>query len=234
MKKRLPLTHMAVHRQLPAPPSPMLKAAPILLIVALLCASVAAKEKHNKNPQDPYVTAEQETAPPANAADLAYRTILFEAFTVPAEWEAQARTLVTATEDQAIARLSSTHAFATIARKQDQTPADPYLDVKCTLLNYRIVSKKARVFGGAFAGTSYITYRTQIYDGKSGALLFQREISTENNAFAAAWSFNDKHLPAFLGNVLADYLALRARKDKGVNVLPFENVAQAAPDTPAK
>jgi hypothetical protein len=234
MKKRLPLTHIAVRRQIPVPPSPILKAAPILLIVALLCVSVAAKEKHNKNPQDPYVTAELETAPAVNAADLAYRTILFEAFTVPAEWEEKARTLVTATEDRAITRLSSTNAFATIAKKQDPMPADPYLDVKCTLLNYRMVSKKARFLGGAFSGTSYITYRAQIYDGKSGALLFQREISTENNAVAAAWSFNDKNLPTFLGNVLADYLALRARKDKGVDVLPLENVAQAGPDTQAK
>ena len=58
------------------------------------------------------------------------------------------------------------------------------------------------------------------------------EISTENNPIAAAWSFNDKNLPTFLGNVLADYLALRARKDKGVAVLPLENVAQTAAGTP--
>jgi hypothetical protein len=67
-----------------------------------------------------------------------------------------------------------------------------------------------------------------VRDGKSGALLFQREISTENNAFAAAWSFNDKNLPTFLGNVLADYLALRARMDKGENVLPLSTDAAAA------
>ena len=64
--------------------------------------------------------------------------------------------------------------------------------------------------------------------------MFQREISTENSAFAAAFTFNDRHLPAFLGNVLADYLALRARKDQGVNVLPLENVVQTGPSAPAK
>jgi len=235
MKKRLPQIHMAGRRQVPATQSPILRAVPFLLIVALMCVSAAAKEKHQKNSQDPYVTAENyETAPAVNAADLAYRTILFEDFTVPPEWEEKARKLVTATEDQAISRLSSTHAFTTIAKKQDPLPEDPSLVVKCTLLNYRMVSKKTRFFGGAFAGTSYITYQVQVHDGKSGALLFQREISTENNAFAAAWSFNDKNLPTFLGNVLADYLALRARKDKGANVLPLENVAQTAPGAPAK
>lgn len=227
MKKHLPPIHMANSQQIPATQSPIRKALPFLLIVSLMCAPVAAKDKSKRDSQDPYATAENETAPPVNAADLAYRTILFEDFTIPAEWEQKARSLVTATQDQAISRLSSTQAFSRIAKKQDPVPGDPYLLVKCTLLNYRMVSKKARFFAGAAMGTSYITYKAQVYDGKTGALLFQREISTENNAFAAAFSFNDKKLPAFLGNVLGDYLALRARHDKGVNVLPFENVAQA-------
>jgi len=234
MKKSLPPIHMADRRQIPATPSPIRKALPFLLVVSSMCAPVAAKDKANRDSQDPYATAEHETAPPVNAADLAYRTMLFEDFTVPAQWEEKARSLVSATQDQAISRLSSTQAFNRIAKKQDPVPADPYFLVKCTLLNYRMVSKKARFLAGAAMGTSYITYKAQVYDGKTGALLFQREISTENNAFAAAWSFNDKNLPTFLGNVLGDYLALRARQDKGVNVLPLENVAQAGTNTEAK
>jgi hypothetical protein len=209
---------------------PVRQLALCLLVLSLVSASMFAKDKQQKNPQDPYVTAELETPPAVNAADLAYRAILFEEFVVPTEWEAKARKLVNATEDQAISRLESTHAFTTAAKKQDTLPEEPYLLVKCTLLNYRMVSKKGRFFGGAFAGTSYITYRVEVYDGKSNALAFQREVSTENNPIAAAWSFNDKNLPTFLGNVLADYLSLRARKDKGVSVLPLENVPQTAAD----
>jgi hypothetical protein len=157
----------------------------LLLMVSLMWAPLSsAKNKPTNNSQDPYATAEYETAPAVNAAELAYRAILFDAFTVPPEWEAKARKLVTATEDQAIIRLKGTNAFR--------------------------------------SGCGYFLYYVQVHDGKSDDLLFQREISTENNAFAAAWSFNDRNLPTFLGNVLADYLALRARNDKGVNVLPLE------------
>lgn len=195
----------------------------IFLTFSLICGPLAhARSKKTTDSRDPYATAEYETAPAVKAEDLAYRVILFEGFTIPAEWESDARKLVTATEDRAISRLISTNAFATVARRQNILPEEPYLVVKCTLLNYRMVSSKVRFFAGAAAGTSYITYRAQVYDGKSGELLFQREVSTENNAFAAAWSFNDKNLPTFLGNVLGDYLALRARKDKGVDVLPIE------------
>jgi len=196
-----------------------------LFIVAsiLVCAALpagAGKKKENSNSQDPYVTAENyEKAPAVNASDLAYRTVLFGEFTIPQEWEKDARKITDSTIAQAKARLTSTQAFTTVGSQQGTAPADPYFVVKCTLVNYRIVSKKARFFAGAIAGTSYITYKVQVYDGK-GTLQFQREISTENNAFAAAFSFSDKNLPTFLGNVLADYLALRARKDMGASAYP--------------
>src|ERR1019366_8412563 len=159
MKKPLPQVHIAGGRQIPATQSAILIAVLLLLILALMCVPVASKDKPQKGSQDPYATAEYETAPVVNAADLAYRTILFEDFTVPAQWEAKARNLVTATEDRAIDRLFSTHAFATIAKKQALLPENPYLVVKCALLNYRMVGGKTRFFAGAAADTSYITYR---------------------------------------------------------------------------
>jgi hypothetical protein len=201
----------------------------LLLTLSLLCAPLAhaKKSKAPANPQDPYVTAENyEKAPAVNTEELAYRVILFEDFSVPSQWESDARKLVNETEDQAISRLISTTAFATVAKKQSLAPDEPYLVVKCSLVDYRIVRTSTRFLVGAFAGTSYITYRVQVYDGKSSELLFEREISTENNAFAAAFSFNDRNLSSFLGNVLGDYLALRARKDKGVDVLPLEPLTQ--------
>jgi hypothetical protein len=201
----------------------------LLLTLSLLCTPLAhAKEsKASTSRQDPYVTAENyDKAPTVNTEELAYRVILFEDFTVPSEWESDARKLVNATEDQAIGRLISTTAFATVAKKQSLVPDEPYMVVKCTLVDYRIVRVVARFFGGPMAGRSYLTYRVQVYDGKSGERLFEREITTENSAFAAAFSFNDRNLSSFLGNVLGDYLALRARKDKGVDVLPLEPLTQ--------
>ncbi len=194
----------------------------LILGIFSACLCAAKDKKQPKNPNDPYATAELETAPAVNPADLAYRAVLFEDFTIPQEWEAKARKLTVATQEQAIKRLESTKAFTTVAKKQDQKLDAPYLVVKGSLKDYKMVSKKGRFFAGAMAGSSYIIYTVQILDGKSGDVQFQREISTENNAFAAAWSFNDKNLPTFLGNVLGDYLALRARTDKGANLLPIE------------
>jgi hypothetical protein len=196
----------------------------LLLLVGLLCAPLPAakKAKTETNSQDPYATAEHDTLAPVSADDLAYRAVVFQDFVVPAEWEEKARKLANETEERAIGRLISRQGFTTVARKQNPLPQGPFLDVKCALLQYRMVSTTTRILVGAIGGTSYITYRVEVMDGKSGAPLFKREISTENNAFAAAFSFNDIHLTEFLGNVLGDYLALRARKDKGVSVVTLD------------
>jgi hypothetical protein len=93
------------------------------------------------------------------------------------------------------------------------------------LTDYRIVGKGSRFLAGVAAGSSYIIYQVQIYDGKSNALQSQWQLATENNAFVGAFTNNDSKLASWLGNALGDYLALRARKDKGVDVVPLEDPA---------
>jgi hypothetical protein len=198
----------------------------VLLLAAGLIAApaFAGKKQRAGNPLDPYATADFETAPAVYPADLAYRAILFEDFTVPAKWENKARPGATVTLVRAINRLTSMGAFTTVAKQTGTPPEEPFLAVKCTLLDYRMVPEVTRLLSGAAVGSSHIAYKVEVYDGKTNALQFQREIYAENNPAAAAWTVRDLELPTFLGNVLGDYLALRARTDKGVQVLPLDEM----------
>jgi hypothetical protein len=120
--------------------------AQVLIVVSLVGMPLFAAKKVKTDPRHPYATAELAAAPTVNASDLEYRAILFEDFTVPEKWEAQTRKLVDTTRDTAIGRLDGTHAFASIGKKQNQNPLPevPYLVVKCTLVDYRIVGKGSR------------------------------------------------------------------------------------------
>ena len=178
----------------------------------------AGKEKPPKS-SDPYGTAERETGLPLAASDLAYATVLFDGFEVPENLKKNAKHIAQ-TEAQAIARLRGTNAFTTVDHRTDTPPEGPYLLVKCVVLDHRIVGGKTRFFGGALAGSSHITYEVKLLDGQTGGLLDDTKLSTENNAFVAAWTGNDKGLPHFIGNAIGDYVALRARTDKGLNVIP--------------
>jgi hypothetical protein len=202
---------------------------PVLIVASLVCGPGFAARKTKADPRNPYVTADMAT-PTVNVADLAYRAILFEDCTVPEKWEAKARPLVDTTRDTAISRLQGTQAFTTVRRKQDQDrpPDEPYLVVKSALVDYRIVGRGKRILVGVAAGNSYITYKIQVYDGNSNQLQFEWQLQSENNAFVGTFSGNDSNLPVYLGNALADYLALRARKDKGVDVVPLDDPAGKA------
>jgi len=205
----------------------------ILVAAVLACSPLWAKEKAApKNPNDPYVTAESEKPPQVAASDLAYRAIVFDKFDVPAQWEKSARKVVDPLTDNSIARLKITGAFSTVSRLQEPLPQEPYLRVKCALRNYRIVSGGSRFLVGIAAGTSYMTFDVQIFD-QGNALLFERDLTTEDNVFSGTFGSGDRGLTSYLANALADYVALRARKDMGASMLPLDDKKGSATQAPA-
>lgn len=191
------------------------------VLVAAAAVQGSNKEKPPKSP-DPYGTAERETPPAVAAGDLAYRVVLFDAIDIPDDLKKDNAKYVDQTENQAITRLRATNAFASVDRKADAVPEEPYILVKCAVLDHRIVGGGARFMVGAFAGKSHVTYQVKLFDGKSGDQLTDTKLSTANNAFAGAWLNNDKKLVPYVGNIIADYVALRARTDKGVSVIPMD------------
>ena len=191
------------------------------VLVGATALQAEHKEKPPKSP-DPYGTAERETPPVLAADDLAYRVVLFDAIDIPDELQKKNAKYVEQTENQAIARLRATKAFTTVDRKADAVPEEPYMVVKCVVLDHHIVGGGSRFAFGAMAGKSHVAYEVKLFDGKSGDLLADTKLSTANNAFAAAFLSNDNKLVPYLGNVIADYVALRARTDKGVGVIALD------------
>jgi len=192
----------------------------LALVLAATLAPASDKDKPPKSP-DPYGTAERETVPAVAAGDLAYKVILFDTIDIPENLKNQAK-YVDQTENAAIARLKATNAFTTVDRKTDAVPEEPYLVVKCAVLDHHIVGGGARMMGGALAGKSHVIYKVKLLDGKTGDVISESQLSTANNAFSGAFMSNDKKLVPYLGRVIGDYVILRARTDKGVSVIPMD------------
>ena len=195
----------------------------VLVFVLVVPTAVRAggKEKPPKSP-DPYGTAERETPPHVEAADLAYHVILFDVVEIADNVKKDAIKYVDKTMTQAMTRLRRNQAFTKVADKVDPVPEEPYLVVKPIVVDHHIVGGGSRFFAGALAGKSHVTYQVKLFDGKSGEMLHDTKLSTANNAFAGAFLSNDKKLPLWVGNIIADYVALRARTDKGVSVIPLD------------
>lgn len=80
--------------------------------------------------------------------------------------------------------------------------------VKATIKDMRIVSTAARIWGGAMAGSSYMDMDITLIDAATLKEIRKKELSSANNAFAAAWvgGSSDKSMTADMGQIIAGYI----------------------------
>jgi len=82
------------------------------------------------------------------------------------------------------------------------------ITVSLEILDMRITSSTARMFGGAFVGSSFMDVLIKITDSKSGEVIHEKELSTSNNAWAASYSggSSDQSLPSDFGMLIGEYI----------------------------
>jgi hypothetical protein len=85
---------------------------------------------------------------------------------------------------------------------------DGTLLVKAKLTDMRIVSGPARIWGGAFAGSSFMEVDLTLIDAATNTVVREKKLSSVNNPWAAAWvgGASDYSLPADMGKILAEYV----------------------------
>lgn len=105
--------------------------------------------------------------------------------------------------------LQMKNAFKSVApHRAGQKYPEGTLLVKAMIKDMRLVSTGARIWAGAWAGSSYITMDVQLIDAGSGKEVRKKELNSATNAWAAAWTSgsSDRSLPADMGKVVAEYI----------------------------
>ena len=85
---------------------------------------------------------------------------------------------------------------------------DGTLLVKAKVTGMRIVSGHARMWGGAFTGSSFMEVDLTLIDSATNTVVREKKLSSANNPWAAAWvgGASDQSLPADTGKMLAEYV----------------------------
>lgn len=80
--------------------------------------------------------------------------------------------------------------------------------VQTRVSDIHIVHGAARFWAGAFAGSSYMNLDLKLTDAATGKVVREKEISSSNNAWAAAWvgGSSDRTLPSDMGKIVAMYI----------------------------
>ena len=80
--------------------------------------------------------------------------------------------------------------------------------ISLEILDMRITSSTARMFGGAFAGSSFMDVLITFTDITTGKDIHKKVLSTSNNAWAASYSggSSDQSLPSDFGMLIGEYI----------------------------
>jgi hypothetical protein len=138
-----------------------------------------------------------------------YDRIVFQKFEYDPKIEADYPGAVAECEKSALDATIAKKIFGSAEKEATGAKYAGALLVKARVTNLRIVSGAARFWGGAFAGSSDMSLQMKLIDASTGALVRETELSTNNNPWAAAWTFgsSDRSLPSDLGKIVAEYMA---------------------------
>ena len=179
----------------------------VLLVLMTACAGKEVKSD---------AQAGSEVKPDAKAASVQdpplvkpYRVIVVAEFETSAEiakdypnatQECQANTISALKEKKFYQAVES--GKAAMARR------DGTLLVKAKVTGMRIVSGHARMWGGAFTGSSFMEVDLVLIDAATNTVIREKKLSSANNPWAAAWvgGASDQSLPADTGKMLAEYV----------------------------
>ncbi len=141
--------------------------------------------------------------------ERAYENIFFDTFETTEIIKKDYPQAVIECQASAITWLNMKNVFSRVENIKGKTEFDDKtLLVKAQITEIRIVSGAARLWGGAFAGSSNINLKIKLIDASLGNVIREKELSSATNPFGAAWTMgaSDRSLPSDMGKILAEYL----------------------------
>ncbi|MFO8111329.1 MAG: hypothetical protein R6T92_02360 [Desulfosalsimonadaceae bacterium] len=146
-----------------------------------------------------------------------FKNIRIEAFTVPSQHQSDYAYELNEFQGALLFHIKGKNKFDSVEALEQDTSGSlgkNTLKVEGEILDMRIASPGARMWGGALAGSSYMDIYLRLVDNE-GAVLQEKIIATHNNAYAAAWAAgsSDRSMPRDMAEIIGEYL---------VTVIPSE------------
>lgn len=139
----------------------------------------------------------------------AYTTVVLEEFTAKKEITTDYSYAVTDCQTNALAVILQKKGFEKAAMATaGKTYDDTTLLVRVEITELRITSGAARFWVGAMAGSSFVHAKVTLVDAASGMVEREQLLTTENNAWGAAWTMgsSDRSIPKDMGAIIAGYI----------------------------
>jgi hypothetical protein len=158
-------------------------------------------------------TSIEPVSPEAAAANRKYENIIFRTVTADNELPNQAEAMVYCLRS-AMDHLQAKNVYTRVEKQGAVTYPEPTLFVDLRLIDLRIVSSTARMWGGVYSGRSHMKVNVKLTDTQ-GAAVAEQELFGAPNAYGSLYSGgrSDVELPQNMGILVGDFvLANTGRK----------------------
>jgi hypothetical protein len=186
----------------------MLIAIPALYACAGTQKDTAAKDEAGSPSGAELQSATLESVQKAKPLETSFNNVVFDELITTDVIKNDYKEALKEFENSVISHFRGKNVFAQVESNAGAKLAGKCLRVRMEIPDMRIASSSARIWGGAFAGNSYMNVKLNLVDLASGNTIRTETISSSNNAWGAAWSFgsSDRSLPADIGQIVAEYL----------------------------
>ncbi len=112
-------------------------------------------------------------------------------------------------EEQMVNQLKSKKRYKNVTDDGTKKFSGKTAVVDLKIVDMRVTSSTARMWGGVFAGSSFMDVMVTVRNAGSNEILHQKLLSTSNSAWAASYSggSSDQSLPADFGVLVGEYLS---------------------------
>ncbi len=180
----------------------------LVVILSMLFLIVACGGGQQAKPDaKPEAQAEPQKPDPPLAAK--YQNIVVRDLSATPEIKKDYPEALNECQSALIGELANQKKFKSVALAAPGKKCPPKtLVVQTRVSEIHIVHGAARFWAGAFAGSSYMNLDLKLMDAATGKVVREKEISSANNAWAAAWvgGSSDRTLPSDMGKIVAGYI----------------------------
>ncbi len=112
-------------------------------------------------------------------------------------------------EEQMVNQLKAKKSYKNVTDDGTKKFSGKTAVVDLKIVDMRVTSSTARMWGGVFAGSSFMDVMVTVRNAGSKEILHQKLLSTSNSAWAASYSggSSDQSLPADFGVLVGEYLS---------------------------
>ena len=112
-------------------------------------------------------------------------------------------------ENQIVNQLQSKKSYKNVTGNRAKKFSGKTAIVDLKIVDMRIASSTARMWGGVFVGSSFMEVLVEVRNAGSKKVVHKQLLSTSNNAWAASYSggTTDQNLPSDFGVLIGEYLS---------------------------